>query len=62
MNKNKEEFEAEGYRSWFDMLMGQTECAEKTLEQFKEGMARYIFVIRKLGKSKYQERNLKLVD
>lgn len=43
----KEEFEAEGYRSWFDMLMGQTECAEKTLEQFKEGMARYIFVIRK---------------
>lgn len=47
MNKNKEEFEAEGHRSWFDMLIGQTECAEKSFEQFKEEMARYIFVIRK---------------
>ncbi len=44
---HKKEFEAEGYRNWFDMLIGQTGCAEKTFEQFKEEMVRYIFVIRK---------------
>lgn len=44
---HKEKFEAEGHRNWFDMLIGQTECAEKSFEQFKEEMARYIFVIRK---------------
>ena len=44
---HQNEFEAEGYRDWFDMLIGQTECATETFEQFKEKMARYIYVIRK---------------
>ena len=41
------EFEAEGYRNWFNMLMLQTECILEPFEQFKEKMARYIYVIRK---------------
>lgn len=41
------EFEAEGYNNWFDMLIGQTEYATEPFEQFKEKMARYIYVIRK---------------
>lgn len=41
------EFEAEGLKQWFDMLMLQTECAVEPFEQFKEKMARYIYVIRK---------------
>ena len=41
------EFEAEGYKNWFDMLMLQTECILEPFEQFKEKMARYIYVIRK---------------
>ncbi len=41
------EFEAEGYKNWFDMLMGQTECVTEGYEQFKEKMARYIYVIKK---------------
>ncbi len=44
---HQNEFEAEGYSDWFDMLIGQTECATEPLEQFKEKMARYIYVIRK---------------
>ena len=45
--KHQAEFEAEGYKIWFDMLMGQTECVMESYEQFKEKMARYIYVIRK---------------
>ena len=44
---HQKEFEAEGYIDWFDMLIGQTECATETFEQFKEKMARYIYVIQK---------------
>lgn len=44
---HQKEFEAEGYNDWFDVLIGQTECATETFEQFKEKMARYIYVIRK---------------
>lgn len=44
---HQNEFEAEGYKDWFDMLIGQTECATDSFEQFKEKMARYIYVIRK---------------
>lgn len=40
-------FEAEERGQWFDMLMGQTEYINQSLEQFKEKMARYIYVIRK---------------
>lgn len=44
---HQKEFEEEGYTDWFDMLIGQTECATETFEQFKEKMARYIYVIQK---------------
>ena len=44
---HQEEFEAEGYKEWFDLLMWQTECVTENFEQFKEKMARYLFVVRK---------------
>lgn len=44
---HKAEFEAEGYKQWFDMLMCQTECITETYEDFSKKMARYIYVIRK---------------
>lgn len=43
----KNEFEAEQHNSWFDLLMGQTECVTESFEQFASKMARYIYVIRK---------------
>ena len=45
--RHKAEFEAEGYKNWFDMLMGQTECVTKSFEQFAKRMTRYIYVVRK---------------
>lgn len=45
--KHQAEFETEGYRNWFDILIGQTECVSESFEKFKEKMARYIYVIRK---------------
>ena len=45
--KHQAEFEKEGNRNWFDMLIGQTECVSESFEKFKEKMARYIYVIRK---------------
>ena len=45
--KHKDEFEAEGHSNWFDMLMGQTECILGTYDEFKEKMARYIYIIKK---------------
>lgn len=44
---HQQAFEAEGCRSWFDMLMGQTDCAAGSCEQFCACMARYLYVIRK---------------
>ena len=44
---HQNEFEEEGYMDWFNMLIGQTECATETLEQFKEKMARYIYIVHK---------------
>lgn len=44
---HQNEFEAEGYSDWFNMLIGQTECATDSFDQFKEKMVRYIYVIRK---------------
>lgn len=44
----QEEFEADGYKDWVDLLMWQTECVTEPFEQFEEKMARYIFVVRKL--------------
>ena len=46
---HQQEFEAEGYKEWFDLLMWQTECVTEAFEQFKEKMGRYIFVARKSG-------------
>ena len=44
---HKAEFEAEGNKSWFDMLMGQTECITEPYEQFRDKLARYIYVVKK---------------
>lgn len=44
---HQREFEAEGRRAWFDMLIAQTECATDAFDEFKEKMTRYIYVIRK---------------
>ena len=44
---HRQTFEAEGNRAWFDLLMGQTEYAAGTFEQFRNNMARYIYVARK---------------
>lgn len=38
------EFEEEGNRQWFDMLMYQTECSSGSFEEFATQMSRYIFV------------------
>ena len=45
--RHKAMFEAEGHRQWFDMLIGQTKYINASFEQFKERMARYIYVITK---------------
>lgn len=41
------EFEAEGHKNWFDMLMLQTDCIEEPYDQFQTKMARYFYVVRK---------------
>lgn len=45
--KHQAMFEAEGNSQWFDMLIGQTEYVNQSFEQFKEQLARYVYVIRK---------------
>jgi len=45
--KYQEEFLTEGNALWYDMLMGQTDCALESYESFREKMARYVFVARK---------------
>lgn len=45
---HRKDFEAEGCREWFDMLIGQTERAQGSPEQFRQSMARYLFAARKL--------------
>lgn len=40
-------FEAEGAMEWYNMIMGQTECAAGGFEKFAGKMARYIFIGRK---------------
>lgn len=41
------EFLSEGYKNWFDLLMWQTECVLEPFVEFKDKMARYIYVIKK---------------
>lgn len=45
--RHRAEFETEGHINWFEMLMGQTECITVGYEQFREKMARYIYVVHK---------------
>lgn len=45
--KHRAAFEAEGNSEWFDLIMAQTEFAEQTPAQFREKMARYIYIARK---------------
>lgn len=45
--KYKAEFEQEGNKMWYEMLVAQTEYASVSLEEFKQKMARYIYVVRK---------------
>ena len=45
--KRREEFMAEGHHSWYDMLIWQTEYAQVTYEEFKQKLARYLYVVRK---------------
>ena len=40
-------FDEEGYSQWCDMLIAQTDYVKDSFEQFKEKMARYIYVCRK---------------
>lgn len=44
---HQKDFEAEGEKRWFDLLMLQTECATEPYEEFRNKMARYIYVIKK---------------
>ena len=41
------DFEEEGNKEWFDMLMLQTECATEPFDVFARKMARYIYIVRK---------------
>ena len=43
----QKEFEEEGNKDWFDLLMIQTDCVKDSFELFAQNMARYIFVVRK---------------
>ena len=45
--KHRKDFEAEGNREWFDLLMLQTDCVTEPFEVFARKMARYIYVVRK---------------
>jgi len=41
------EFVAEGHQNWYEMLVGQTEYAQVSYEEFQEKMARYLYIARK---------------
>lgn len=45
--KYKDAFAEEGLEEWYDMVVGQTECATVTLEEYRENNTRYIYVVRK---------------
>lgn len=45
--RHQDEFEAEGYGNWYEMLVGQTEYANVPYEEFQKNMARYLYVVRK---------------
>ena len=43
----QKDFEAEGNKDWFDLLMLQTDCVAEPFDVFAGKMARYIYIIRK---------------
>ena len=45
--KFQSEFEAEGNKEWFDLLMIQTDCVTEPYEVFAGKMARYIYTVSK---------------
>ena len=45
----QKDFEEEGNKEWFDLLMIQTDCVTGTFESFAKDMARYIYIVRKTG-------------
>lgn len=40
-------FKEEGNDSWFEMLVDQTDYANKSFEEYKKEMARYVYIVRK---------------
>lgn len=44
---HKEDFEKEEHNEWYNLLIAQTDCIIEPFENFKEKMARYIYVVRK---------------
>ena len=44
----EKEFEEEGNRDWFDMLVAQTDYCLKLYDEYSKEMARYIYIINKL--------------
>lgn len=47
VEKYKEKFEHEGLLEWYSMIIGQTDCAMVSFEEYKQKNARYIYVARK---------------
>ena len=43
----EDEFKKEGNDTWFDMLVAQSDYADKSFEDYEKEMARYIYVVRK---------------
>ena len=43
----QKEFEEEGNKDWFDLLMLQTDCVKESFDLFAKNMARYIYVVKK---------------
>lgn len=46
-NLFEKEFAEEGNIDWFNMLIGQTEYANRPYEEFAKVMSRYIYIVRK---------------
>ena len=40
-------FKEEGNDGWFEMLVDQTDYANKPFEEYKKEMARYVYIVRK---------------
>ena len=44
---HQKDFEEEGNKDWFDMLMLQTDCVADPYDVFERRVARYIYIVRK---------------